>query len=88
MSQKASKNINAFQSTLRPAAGAASPLRSGTWPRPEISDMPLADTNKMTKTEILSELREEISTMFKKKRHAALGKNLLSIKSEIQALKC
>lgn len=49
--------------------------------------MPPADTDKMTRIEILSELREEISIMFKKELQAALGENLVSIKSEIQALR-
>uniref|UniRef100_A0A3B4FQ70 L1 transposable element RRM domain-containing protein n=1 Tax=Pundamilia nyererei TaxID=303518 RepID=A0A3B4FQ70_9CICH len=87
MSRKVNKSASTSQPNLRPAANTASPPRGKTLPLPGSPDTPLVDTEKFTKAELLSELREEISALFKKELMAAFAENLTSIRSDIQQLK-
>uniref|UniRef100_A0AAZ1XGH6 L1 transposable element RRM domain-containing protein n=1 Tax=Oreochromis aureus TaxID=47969 RepID=A0AAZ1XGH6_OREAU len=87
MSRKVNKSANTSQPNLRPAASTASPPRGKTSPLPGSPDTLLVDTEKFTKAELLSELREEISALFKKELTAAFAENLTSIRSDIQQLK-
>lgn len=85
MLRKVNKSAGASQPNLQPATGAASSLHGRTSPQTGTSNTTPVDVDKSTKSELLSELCKEISSMFKK--DAALWENLSSIKSEIQTLK-
>ena len=71
----------------RPAANTASPPHSGH-ACPDRGASPPADiATSGFKDELLRSLRSEMSAIFKTELHTALGENLSSIKTELQAVK-